>query len=296
MMSDALEDGEKAFKTNLQNMKATHVHIAKQTLPIAITASLLVQMGHEAVHALTTWLVGAQVVWFNLFAVNDAGASPTGSLLISGSAALVNILLALACIALFSNASLKARPSLRLFVFYFGAFNLFTGFGYLMTNGLFYSSGRLGDWNSVIAYYDGSWAVRLPVILIGVAGTLYGFFWVPQSAQHFVANPTDKAERVAWGLGALLIPYLVINTLMTILAIWHPLGTANGVLLVGLHYWFGYFAVGWGFPMCALWLTRNLPSKDDTTPLPNISNLIWFGLVVILFIICLLVLFPVPQI
>jgi hypothetical protein len=24
MMSDALEDGEKAFQTNLQNMKATH--------------------------------------------------------------------------------------------------------------------------------------------------------------------------------------------------------------------------------------------------------------------------------
>ena len=54
--------------------------------------------------------------------------------------------------------------------------------------------------------------------------------------------------------------------------------------------------LGYADPMCALWLTRNLPSKDDTTPLPNISNLIWFGLVVILFIICLLVLFPVPQI
>jgi hypothetical protein len=295
-MSAVVEHCERTFKTDLQNIDAIHMNTAKKTLPIALAAALLVQMGHEGVHALTTWLVGAQLVWFNLFAVNDVGASPTGSLLISGSAAVVNILLSFACIALFSNASLKARPSLRLFVFYFGAFNLFTGFGYLMTNGLFYSSGRLGDWNSVIAYFDGSWAVRMPVILIGVAGTLYGFFWVPQSAQHFVANPADKAERVTWGLGALLIPYLVINTLMTILAIWHPLGTGNGVLLVGLHYWFGYFAVAWGFPMCALWLTRNLPSKSDTTPLPNELNLIWLGVVAILFIISLFVLFPVPQI
>ena len=272
------------------------MNTAKQTLPIALTAALLVQIGHEAVHAITAQLTGAQVIWFNLFAVNSEGATPTGSLLIAGSAAVVNILLAMVCIVLFSQESLKARPSWRLFVLYFGAFNLFTGFGYLMINGLFYSPGAAGDWNTVITHLGGGWGVRLPILLMGMGGTLYGFFWVPQAAQHFVANPAEKTERAAFGLGGLLIPYLVVNILLTILAIWHPLGTGNGILLVGLHYWFGYFAIGWGFPMAALWLTRKLPSQNETTPLPDGLNLPWLGAAIVLIIISLLVLFPVPTI
>lgn len=240
----------------------------RRTVPIALIAALAVQIGHEAVHAVTAWLVGARVTWFHLFAVDSEGASAIGGVVVAASAALVNILVALGCMAAFHRDGLKRRPSARLLVFCLAAFNLFTGFGYLMTNALFYSAEAAGDWNRVITHLGGGWGVRLPILLVGVAGTAYGFFWVPRAAQQFVADPVDRSQRIAVGRAVLLVPYLAISALMTALAVGHPLGSANGVVIVGLHYWFGYFALGWGFPMSAFWLTGNLPSRDDTTPLP----------------------------
>lgn len=214
----------------------------------AFVAALTVQVFHELCHGVAALLVGGRFEALNLFAARTT--EPVGGwqeVIVAGNAAIMNIIGAiLAMLLLF-----RVRAGLgRMFLLYFGAYSLFTGFGYLMFDALFRVEQGTGDWARVLALLDGGWALRAAIAAIGTAGVVWSFFWVPRAVLRLVPDPAD---RVRTGGAMLLVPYFVINIVVTVLALWHPLG-AEGTAAVVLQYWLGSFPLFWGFFMVGWWL------------------------------------------
>lgn len=233
-------------------------------LAAALLAALTAQLLHEFMHGIAAALVGNDWQAFNLFAVLWAwrgDADTTRALIIEANPALINIATGLLAVWLFKRR--PGRPMLRLFLMYFAGYSLFMGFGYLMTDPLFYdpNSGPLGDWKKVIDMFGGSWAIRLPLILIGASGVLFGFFWLARSAMRFTPDATDKSQRVRTALPLLLAPYLILNALFTVLAFWHPMGP-DGIFIIVFQYWFGYVGFFWAFFLAAYWLKFETPYRE----------------------------------
>lgn len=277
------------MKTNL------HVPTLVNALAAALLGALAAQVLHEAFHGITAVLVGAQWQAFNLFAVLWAWTTTpneTGTALVEAVPALVNILLGFLGVYLFQRAARQQRGLLALFSMYFAAYNLFMGFGYLLVDSLFYQPGseQVGDWQKVIQILGGSWAVRLPLLLIGAGGMLWGFFWLARAALRFANDASDKAERVRVALPLLLIPYLVLNSLFTILAIWHPLG-GQGLFVVAFQYWFGYVGFFWAFFLAAYWLDVDQPLPNPI-PLPQTLSPAWVGVAGISLLLAVTILLP----
>jgi hypothetical protein len=249
-------------------------------LAVALLAMLAEQILHEATHGVVAVLVGRRWEMWNLFAVgsswpDELAGSAWGTGLTAGSAAAVNIFCGVVCVLAFTRPWLASRPMWRLFVFYFGSFSLFAGFGYLMVDPLFYKAGgtNIGDWKTIVQLLGGGWAARLPIAVAGMAGVLWGFFWVPRAALQFGEGELDRAGRARVALSLLVVPYLVVNTVMTLLALWHPLGI-SGLWLVVFKQWFGFFGFFWGFFMASHWLTVK-PTSAARTPLPSKISLPW---------------------
>lgn len=249
--------------------------LAANALIAALLGALAAQVLHEAMHGVAAVAVGAQWQAFNLFAVLWAwpgAANQTGRLVIEATPALVNIAAGLLAAFLFSRSLAWQRPMLSLFLLYFAGYSAFMGFGYLFFDALFYQPGaeQRGDWRQVIDVLGGSWLVRIPLLVIGGAGLVWGFFWLARAALRFTPDASDKQQRVAIALPLLLVPYVAINLLFTVLAIWHPLGV-EGLVVVALQYWFGYVGFFWAFFLAAYWLDIDAPMQPTVAPPPRIS-------------------------
>ena len=272
-----------------------HSPILINALAVALLGALAAQVLHEACHGITAVLVGAQWQAFNLFAVLWGWTTPPneiGTLLVEAVPALLNILLGFLGVFLFGRTARQQRAMPALFWMCFAGYNLFMGFGYLFVDPLFYQPGseQVGDWQKVIQMLGGSWAVRIPILLIGVAGILWGFFWLARSALRFASDASDKAERVRVALPLLLVPYLAINVLFTILAIWHPLG-GQGTFIVAFQYWFGYVGFFWGFFLAAYWLDVHKPLPNPVA-LPRTLTPAWIAAAGISLLLAVAVLLP----
>ena len=263
-------------------------------LSLALLAVLVNHLLHESSHALAAGLVGARVTLFNFFAVDHAwpgAASAVGDLLIASNAALVNIAVMFWCVALFATAWAKQRPAVRLFIMYLGAYSLLTGFGYLMIDPLFYQPGdMLGDWKQVVGYFGGGWGVRLPIALIGAAGVLACFFWLPSAALTFCPDTRNRAERTRLMLTLLLLPYFVISTLYLILSFWHPVGP-QGVFIIISQYWIGHSPFVWSFFIAAYWKKVREPRRD-VMPLSPEPRWTWLMATVAAYALAVGVLLP----
>lgn len=264
-------------------------------LAVALLGALAAQIFHEACHGFTAMLVGAEWQAFNLFAVLwDWPGTPdeTGTVLVEALPALLNILLGFLGIFLFRHYARIQRAMPALFGIYFAGYNLFMGFGYLFIDPLFYQPGsaQVGDWQKVIQILGGSWAVRLPMLLIGAGGFLWGFFWLARSALRFAADASDKAERLRVALPLLLVPYLAINILFTILAFWHPLG-GQGVFIVAFQYWFGYVGFFWAFFLAAYWLDVDEPLPNPIALPQNLSP-VWLAVAALSLLLAVGILLP----
>lgn len=261
---------------------------------IALVALLLVQVLHEACHGIASLLVGARWTAWNLFAVDHRWVSPinkTGEIIIAGNAALINVLFGIICVLLFSQPWTTRWPTLRLFILYAGAYSLFTGFGYLLFDPLFYSPGSsLGDWRQVISLLGAGWELRIPLILIGAAGYMWAFFWLANSTLQFGGALDKQQQRVKLALPLLIVPYVVVNIVFTILSFWHPLGLA-GVIVTVLQYWFGYIAFFWAFFMVSYWM-KPPSALPNRTSLPTRINIPWTIIAILLLAAAVGVLLP----
>ena len=225
-------------------------------LAISFIAVFIKQVGHESAHGILATIVGAKWTQLNLFFVDSIWVGELNQLgegILTGGAAIVNIIVALVCASLFKRGSIASHPTLRLFLFYLTAYNLFAGFGYLFTDPLFYQPGgeNLGDWKKIVAMLGGDWAARIPISLIGAAGTLWGFFWVARNAHAFI--PSEKPGRFQFALLLLLVPYIVNDVIFITLSAVGPL-PPEVVPVVSIQYIFGYFGIGWGAFMSGLWI------------------------------------------
>ncbi len=262
-------------------------------LAAALLGALATQVLHEAGHGVAALAVGAEWQAFNLFAVLwewPSTPDDTGALIIEASPALLNILAGTVAALVLMQAR-GVRPMLHLFLMYLAGFSMFMGFGYLLVDPLLYRQGgeQLGDWWKVLDLLGGSWAVRIPLMVVGAAGALFGFYFLAKSTLRFTPDGTDKKERLRVALPLLLIPYLVIAVLFTLLAVWHPLG-AEGVFVVALQYWFGYIGFFWAFFLAAYWLDVKAP-LENTLALPGKLSTAWVvaaGCVLVLSVAVLL--------
>ena len=265
---------------------------AINALVIAFVAIFVKQVGHESAHGILGMLVGAKWTQLNLFFSDSAWigeSSPFGNAILTGGAAIVNITIALIAARLFNKRSIASNWTLRLFLFYLTAYNLFAGFGYLFTDPLFYQRGgkNLGDWKKIVDMLGGGWNVRLPISLIGAAGVLWGFIWVGRNAHAFL--PADKPERFRSALWLLLFPYITINLIFTAFAIFGPLPDEI-VVIVSIQYWFGYFGIGWGAFMSGLWIQA--PASLERSEVSESIQWSWVTASIILILITLFVLLP----
>lgn len=261
-------------------------------MAVALLAVLATQVGHESFHGVISMLTGAQWTELNLFysAHTWQGTpTPTGDLLIAGSAAIINILLCFLFAYLFNSKAALRNPTLRLFFFFLAAYNLFTGFGYLFTDPLFYNpdSQNLGDWKRVVDFLGGGWNARLPISLLGAAGVLWGFFWVSRNAHAFL--PEEQPERFQYAILLLLVPYLVISTLFTAFGASGFL-PAEIVPIIAIQYFFGYFGIGWGAFMAGKWIRPKQGLQH--TPLKDSLQSGWILTAVILLSVAVFILLP----
>lgn len=235
-------------------------------LLLALAGALMAQIIHEFTHAAFMWLVGTGVEIVQLFAVRGRPVTdPNALLVIYGSAAIVNIILGLLAVLFFHRPGAPGAAVGRLLLMYIAAYMLMAGFGYLFIDALFYNPTAEfhPDWQNVIHLLGGGWEVRLPILVIGTVGLLGVFFWLPNAALRFVPNPTEKRARVRGMLWLTLVPYIVINLLLTLLSFSHPLG-AQGVVLSLFAYWCGYIALFWAFFIGGLWTDVKKPYTDAT--------------------------------
>ena len=265
--------------------------LAINALTIAFTAAWLEQVGHESAHGVLATLVGATWTQLNLFFAEHAWTgqpSPLGEGILTGGAAIFNILLALISMALFK----RTKSTVRLFWFYMAVFNLFGGFGYLFTDPLFYQRGgeNLGDWKKIVDILGGGWNARLPIALIGAAGVLWGFMWVGKNAHAFL--PTEKPERLRTALILLLLPYIVVSLTFTLLAFAAPYPELGPI--IAIKYWFGFFGLGWGAFMSGMWIQPS-PSLERSE-LPEFIQPRWFAAAILLLVIAVFVLLPTLNI
>lgn len=266
-------------------------------LATALLAALVEQVLHEVTHGVAALLVGARWVALNLFASHHDWAGPSSpwrEAVIAGSAAIVNIATGLAAVALFRRPW-TGRPLTRLLLLHFGAYSVFSGFGYLMVDALFYRPGEeLGDWQKVVSVLGGSWAARVPLFAIGAAGVVWGFFWLAWGSLRFVgdADVTVKDNRVRIALPLLMMPYVVVNAVFTLLALGHPMG-GTGLVVVVFKNWFGFVGFFWAFFLASFWITVRGP-MPETTRLPD--RVAWRWVVTTAAIFALAVGFLLPTV
>ena len=223
--------------------------LAKYANIIAVASIALwaEQIGHELFHGVTDVAFGSTWVDLHLFAMDtdppQGGLSALGQFIGVGGAALFNILSgALAWTVLWRRRNSAPNVAFAA-LFYFGAYSLFAGFGYLMFDAIFFDPDgeNVGDWKRVIALWGGSPIVRIGVGAVGTAGYLFTFFASPRFLAR-MAKSKSELRAATWG------PFFLGNALATVLAVTHPLGV-GGVILVALKYWMGFCFFFWGYFM-----------------------------------------------
>jgi hypothetical protein len=245
----------------------------RTTVPIGLAAALANQLLHEGTHVLTAAVVG-EVGGIQLFAVETFARGRGDRILVAGSAAIVNILAAVAAFAIVRGLT---RPLLRLGLLLFGGFSAATGFGYLMFDPVFASPANdVGDYKVVVELLGGGAAIRLPLIVIGTAGWVGTMFLLAVLSWRFVsaapdadgAVRPDRAERRRTANCVLLAPYVTACIFFTALVVpSHPLGAA-GVIATLSQYWLGYSLFIWATGLAGTWLRLDT-APPPVTPLPR---------------------------
>ena len=258
---------------------------------IALVAVLAAHVFHESCHAVAAVLVGARLEWFNLFGVRYtwvAEISKWGNIIIAGNAALMDILIGMIAVVLFSRRWVMRRPTLRLFLLYFGAYSQLSGFGTLILGAFFYQPGgqNLGDWERVLELLDGNRAVWILMGVVGLAGQALVYSWLADSTLRFGGEIAERHQRARLAVPLLMAPYQAINVIITILSFWY--GTVIDTIIMT---WFGYIAFLVAFFDVVYWTKARTP-PPDATPLPDQLNRPWIVGAAVALGIAIFVLLP----
>jgi hypothetical protein len=259
------------------------LRLSLRCVTVALVAACAQQLLHEGTHGLTALALGArwEVWWFQATRwTSDAELAPWHVGVIKGLPTLVNLACAAGCVLFLSQ---RRAGAVSLLAFYFGAYSLLSGAGYLMFDPLFARQGSLGDWSQIVMLLGGSWAVRLPLIAAGVAGVLGGMYWIGNTGLRFVAEG-QESEQGTLRLGLLLcaLPYSVVNLLGTIAFALSPLPKAV-FWASTMKYWLGYSGLVWGFLIRFVW-SRPGELPRDPLRLPPRLSFLWYAVAVLVMV------------
>ncbi len=249
--------------------------LAINAVSIALVAALATHVFHESCHAIAVVLVGARLEWINfLFGIQYTpvvGMHRWGEMIIAGNAALMNIFTGMIAVVLFSRRWVMRRPTLRLFLFYFGAYSLLTGFGILILDAFFYQPGgqNLGDWARVLELLGGNRAVWISTGVVGLAGEGWVYSWLADSTLRFGGEIAERYQRARLAVPLLMAPYQAINAIITIFSLRYGV-VIDTVMMT----WCGYIAFLVAFFDVVFWTKVRTP-PPDATPLPDQLNWAW---------------------
>lgn len=263
-------------------------------LSSGFTALFFTQVLHEFVHLIASVSTGVQVRGFNLFAVDTVitydALFRTREIIVQASASLMNVVIGLVAAILFYHVK-KLPPLFRQFLLQLAGFSLLMGFGYFLFDGLFYSVGSYGDWNSVMNMLENPLPLRVFLIAVGSTGVVGSFFWMARAVMIFVSDSGSNMQRKEAAFPVLLMPYLASSPLYILLSLWHPVGFPEGLVVVFFQFVFGFSGFLWAFFLSVHWLE---PKKHPKAfqELPVTIHILWLGLALLLLLFQIAVLLP----
>jgi hypothetical protein len=283
-IDDQFAYGENPFSGSLSIQQRINLWLA------SLVGVGLAQILHEAFHGITAVLVGGSWDRFSFWAVDTSLPEGAENLiskdgLISGLAAPLNIVVAFCAAVAFR---LTAHPTRRLVAFYLAAYSGFLGFGYLLIDPLFANEDSLGDWARVTMLLGGGLWIRLAIIAVGLAGTIFGYFWMGQSASRLLSqadgNPVMRRRNAFM---VCMFPYLVNNLIFSLLAVFHPLGSV-GFFISLSQYWLGYCGFVWSFMITFVWSEPNRIHRGECLIPSTVSSMLLAAVVLLCAVIAIL--------
>ncbi len=270
-------------------------------LAVSGAALFFTQTLHEGVHLLTALLVGVEVHAFNLFAVDTRlfrdGSHLFEDIAVEASASLVNILIGIVAAVIiilrkrYSGTKPCGYPLISLFFFQLAGFSLLMGFGYLLFDGAFYAPGAYGDWKSIIGMVENPGMLRGVLMIIGAAGVVGTYFFLARGVLLFVHDISNSRELRSAARTVLLIPYLSWSILYTALALFHPLGFPDGLIIVFFQFFFGFSGFFWGYMLASRWLVPR-PFTEQPCLLPRRLSMPWLIVTGLLLVIQIALFLP----
>jgi hypothetical protein len=139
-------------------------------------------------------------------------------------------------------------------------------------------------------FFGGGWEVRSPVIVIGGAGIVAGYFWVGKAAMRFTAPSRNGVCRKDIGLLLCIYPYVAVNLIYTLFGAFHPLGW-QGFLIIASQLWLGYSGFFWAYMINFVW-SEPVVEPEHPTPVPAPGlNHSWLVMAALSFALSVVLLF-----
>ncbi len=198
------------------------------TMAIAAVAIVLTQTLHEGTHALTCVVVGADLMEFSALHVSCDSAEVWQSKTVSGSAALVNLVVGTALFAR-SRHTRPGSSASHVFLWLLMLMNWLVAAGYLMFSGI----GNVGDLANVIAGLEpiGIWRAGMSIVGAG----LYLFLvWLALRVLGRMIGGTEERGQI--GRAVKLGAYSYATALVVILGagLFNPYGPTGLPAVAGL--------------------------------------------------------------
>jgi hypothetical protein len=183
------------------------------------------------------------------------------------------------------------HPLVSLFFFQLAGFSLLMGFGYLLFDGAFYAPGAYGDWKSIIGMVENPGMLRGVLMIIGAAGVVGTYFFLARGVLLFVHDISNSRELRSAAQIILLIPYLCWSILYTALALFHPLGFPDGLIIVFFQFFFGFSGFFWAYMLAARWLAPRQYTEHPCL-LPGQLSIPWLIVTGVLLVIQIALFLP----
>ncbi len=218
------------------------------TIAIAAIAICITQIIHEGLHLLTCIVVGSELQEFSALHVMHESKTELQSKLISGSASIVNIIVAGITLLLLRRYR-QRTPEYQYFLWLFMVMNGLLGTGYWLFSGV----ANVGDWAYVIEGWTPHWLWRLVMAIIGlVSYTFVVWFSLHEFGKIIGGNDEKMQIRRATRLG--LISYITVFLVILLAGLFNPHGITGLPAVAAL-----LLALGGMSPL--LWMTQWFQAK-----------------------------------
>jgi len=159
-------------------------------ISISIIVFIIQNILHEFCgHGVVTLLVGGKIIsWSTAYLEHDlSSVGEIGRQTVAAAGSIVNLLIGLILWAILKYQKGKIS-GLTFFLWLSMTVNLLTGTGYFLFSG----ATGVGDWNSVIQYYDSYWVWRITLITVGIILYLFSIWVSLKELNMFIGGKSGE--------------------------------------------------------------------------------------------------------